>query len=95
MKRAAQLSGSAKDGHNLTQICLDFLATNDFGTSSGDAKLRYLAKIETLLGLRLIVVNPDGTQVIFGGETLNRLLDYLARAEPDVAAATGMVAEQQ
>ena len=95
LKRAAQLSGSTKDGHNLTLISTDFLATNDFGTSSGDAKLRYLAKIETLLGLRLIVVNPDGTQVIFGGETLNRLLDYLARAEPDVAAATEAVGGQQ
>jgi hypothetical protein len=95
LKRAAQLSGSEKEGHNLTLICLDFLATNDFRTSTGEAKLQYLTKIETLLGLGLIVVNPDGTQVIFGGETLNRLLDYLAHAEPDVAAVTGMVGEQQ
>jgi hypothetical protein len=95
LKRAAQLSGSPKDGHNLTLICTDFLATNDFATLSGEAKLQYLAKIEMLLGLKLIVANPDCSQVIFGGETLNRLLDHLAHAEPDVAAATGMAGEQQ
>jgi hypothetical protein len=73
LQRASQLSGSPKDGHNLTLICTDFLATNDFLTASGETKLRYLAKIEQLLGLRLIVVNPDCSEVLHGMDTLEKL----------------------
>ena len=73
LDRAEHLSGSDKEGNNITLICTDFLATNDFLTATGEAKLRYLAKIEQLIGLRLVVVNPDCSQVLHGMDTLDRL----------------------
>jgi len=94
LKRAAKLSGSNKDGHNLALICTDFLATNDFPTLSGEAKLHYLAKIETLLGLKLIVANPDCSQVLYGLATLLRLADAIASVPEESEDVTNKGAGQ-
>lgn len=73
LERASQLSGTDMDTPNLVQICTDFLATNDFLTATGETKLRYIAKIEKLLGLKLIVANADCTELMYGMETLAKL----------------------
>ncbi len=69
IEMAQKLSHSDKKSHNLDMICLDFLATNDFVAGDTDARLRYIAKLERVLGLRLVAVGPDG-DVLYGVDTL-------------------------
>lgn len=79
LERAAELSQSSKKGHNLTMICTDFLATNDFKAGSDPkAVSRYLAKIEQLFGLKLIAVNPKSGDVMYGLQTLARAAKEVA-----------------
>jgi hypothetical protein len=70
LTRASELSGSEKPGHNLTLICTDFLATNDFLTGDQKQKLLYLAKLERLLGVRLVVGDPKTSRVTYGIDNL-------------------------
>lgn len=74
--RAGELSGSAKPGHNLTMICTDFLATNDF-TDKNDyrAICTYLSKMENLLGVRLVAFGKEDLDIVHGAEVLNLLVE--------------------
>ena len=69
IEKAMQLSHSDKKSHNLDLICTDFLATNDLVAGDIDKRLRYVAKMERVLGLRLIAVDQDG-DVLYGLDTL-------------------------
>lgn len=76
LERAGELTNSTKKGHNLDMICLDFLATNDFASASKkvESRAKYLAKIEQVLGIRIIAVdarNPN--DVVYGIGTLSTL----------------------
>ena len=73
LQRAEELSGSPKQGHNLTLVCTDFLATNSFKKSTLSQRLSYLAKLEKALGLQLIAFDPSEKKIVFGIETLERL----------------------
>ena len=73
MRRSIELSGSDKVGHNLSLICLDFLATNDFRFDNEDQKLRFLAKFERLLGYKIIVADPVTSDILYGVGTLEKL----------------------
>jgi hypothetical protein len=72
-KRAEELSGSDKKGYNLSLICLDFLATNDFKFANEEQRIRFLAKYENLMGLKLVVVDPEAEEIVYGMETLEKL----------------------
>lgn len=71
--RAKELSGSNRPGHNFSLICLDFLANNDFTKASEEQKLRYVAKLEKLIGYKFIVVDPSSTDVLYGLATLEKV----------------------
>jgi hypothetical protein len=76
LERAGELTKSTKKGHNLDMICLDFLATNDFvsATKKDESRSRYLAKVEQLLGIRIIAVDAKRpTDVVYGINTLSTL----------------------
>lgn len=76
LKCAAKLSRSGKAGHNITMVCTDFLATNNFqlpGIADSDMYLNYLAKIERLFGKRLVVIDPKAKQIEYGVEALKML----------------------
>jgi len=73
MKRSAELSNSDKVGHNLSLICLDFIATNDFKFSNELQRLRFLAKFERLFNYKMILVDPDAGEVVYGIQTLEQL----------------------
>jgi len=73
LKRAEELSGSERPGHNLSLMCLDFLANNDFTKASEEQKLRYVAKLEKLIGYRFIIVDPSSTDVLYGLATLEKV----------------------
>jgi hypothetical protein len=63
----------AKKGHCLDLICMDFLATNDIKSKDTEAsRERYLAKMETALGLKIIAIDPEG-DIVHGTETLEAL----------------------
>jgi len=83
LARSGELTKSSKKGYNLDLICVDFLATNDFGaqTKQAESRSRYLAKIERLLGVRLIAVDAHNpSDVVYGVATLAAL------AGPDAEA---------
>ena len=69
LSKAAELSHSDKKSHNFDLICTDFLATNDFVAGDLDKRLRYVAKMERVLGLRLVAMDENG-DVLYGMSTL-------------------------
>jgi hypothetical protein len=75
LEKAKALCHSDKKGHQLDMICLDFLATNDFMGNELDKRLRYLRKIEMTLGLKLIAVDPQAKDIVYGLETLQLIAD--------------------
>lgn len=81
LKRASDITGSDKEGHLLDLICTDFIATNDTFGSDLDKRLRYVAKIERSLGLKLIAVDPDAKEIVYGLSTLQMLAPDADEAE--------------
>lgn len=73
LERAKELTNSNAGGHNLSLICLEFVATNDFTKASEEQRLRYVAKMEKLLGYKFIVVDPKTTDVLYGLGTLEKV----------------------
>jgi hypothetical protein len=73
IKRASELSNRSSPGHNLSLICLDYIATNDFTKASEEQRLRYIAKLEKLMGYKLIVVDPKTKDIVFGIGTLEKV----------------------
>jgi len=70
LMRAEELSGSKKRGHNMALICLDFLANNGFREAGVDQKLQFIAKMERVLGVRLVGVDKDTGDVLYGVRNL-------------------------
>lgn len=70
LSRASELAHSDKRGHQLDLICTDFIATNDSMAGDSDKRLRYIAKIERTLGVRLMAVDPESKEIIYGIDTL-------------------------
>lgn len=70
LQRASEISKSDKKSHNLHLICMDFLATNDFKNSPVEDRMAFLAKFESMLGLKLIAVDPESNDVVYGMSTL-------------------------
>lgn len=73
LKRAAELTDKNSPGHNLSLICLDFLSNNDFTRASEEQKLRYVAKLEKLIGYKFVVVEPKTKEVLYGLSTLEKI----------------------
>jgi hypothetical protein len=80
LARSAQLAGIPPQelwqrvAHLLTLICVDFLATNSFGLPDDPAALgRFLAKLEALLGLRLVAFRDD--ELLYANEAILRDLE--------------------
>lgn len=73
LARAGELTNSKSGGHNLSLICLDFLSTNDFAKASEEQRLRYVAKLEKLLGYKFVIVDPHTKEVLFGLSTLEKV----------------------
>lgn len=74
LERASQLSHSKSSSRNLSLICMDFLATNDFKKSDdSENALRYLNRLEQNLNLKIIATDPDTGEVVYGMMTLEKL----------------------
>jgi hypothetical protein len=73
--RASELTGSASPSRNLAMMAIDFLATNAFGVHNDpDARRRYLAKIEKVMGVRLVAFD-QADEIAYGLDTLKRLAE--------------------
>ena len=71
LKRAQDLAGNIKKSPStlISLVCLDFLSGADWKGGDLESKLRFLAKIERSIGLRLVVVDDDD-QVVYGLKAL-------------------------
>lgn len=76
LTRSSQLSNSPKKGHNLTLICMDFLATNEFTKPKDDQIPAFLAKLEQQLGIKLVALLPKHKKVLFGSESLEQMTTW-------------------
>ena len=83
LKRAEQLSGSTKKSNNLTLICTEFLATNEFTKATEEQRLKFLASIEKSLGFKLIAADPETNGVVYGIETLQTIARNAATQEQE------------
>ena len=72
MERAQQMSGSKVDSNNMSLICLDFLATNDFKSDPNQLK-RWLIRVEQTLGMKLVALSKDN-EIVFGYKSLDKIL---------------------
>lgn len=82
LARAKELSNSEKKGHNLEMICTDFLATNDFLKGNDpEMKKRYLAKVEQMIGYKLVAIDPESGDVQYGLQSLAKYAKQLSDEE--------------
>jgi hypothetical protein len=75
LARAEELSGSDKKNHNLDLISQDFLLNNEFRNSKEEDKRAYLRKMENLLGVHLIALDPSTGLPLYNGDLLYRMLE--------------------
>lgn len=74
LERASELSGSKKDGQNLSLICLDFLATNEFFKASLEQTQRFFARIEKALNVKIIVLSKEDHEILYGYKVLDKII---------------------
>jgi len=84
LEASMQISHSVHSSYNLSLICDDFLMTNRLGLP-GDLKvmLHYLARVERHLGVRLVAVDANTSEVLYG---LQALMDSVCLMEKLAAA---------
>lgn len=75
LERASELSGSKKDGQNLSLIALDFLATNEFKKASMEQTQRFFKRLEKALEVKVIVMAPADYEILYGYKTLEKLIN--------------------
>jgi len=85
MDRAKGMSHSEKIGHNLEMICIDFLSNNEFGKAKDFDRKQYIAKIERLLGLKLVAIDLKEGKPVYGGDFLWKLVQERVTAEKEGA----------
>ena len=74
LQKAGEISGSTKKGHRLDLICTDFLANNDIVPGKVEEnRMRLLAKMERVLGVKIIAIDEQVGEVVYGVNTLDRL----------------------
>lgn len=90
-ERAAELTeqgtpGYDKRSRNLELICHDFLGTHTFEHDSVKNKLAFLARMESLLGLRLIILDADAEKLMFGYKSLEKFIAANKQATAELDA---------
>ena len=72
---AAAITGSASKNHNLTMICMDYLATNGAAPPGTQAFRNYLANLEGIFNVRFMVVDHkvQPQELLYGVQALEDL----------------------
>jgi len=74
LQKAGQMSGSDKKSHNLDLICTSFLATNDIIPANiVENRVRFMHRLESIFGVKIIALDEQSKEVVFGVGTLARL----------------------
>lgn len=73
LERASELSNSKKDGQNLSLICLDFLATNEFKNASIEQTQRFFKRIEKAMNVKIVALSPENYEILYGYKTLEKI----------------------
>lgn len=81
LQKASQISNSEKKSNNLSLICANFLATNDFSGTSEEQLLKFVARLEQVLGHKLIVADPDDYSVVYGLENLKKVAIFQVKQQ--------------
>ena len=72
--KAQEVSQSEKVGHNLSMICVEYLANN---AAISDAE-SYLAHVEKLLGVKLVAYRESTETIVYGDALLERVAASVA-----------------
>jgi len=83
LERAKSLSGSDKIGHNVELICQDFLTNNDFGKDAKKDRVTFLTKVERMLGVHLVGIDPATGRPFFGYELMEGVLKDMKGADDE------------
>ena len=70
LKVAKEISQSDSNNHALDMICLEFISTHQMSTVQ-----EYLAKVEAILGVKLIGYDAKDDAIVFGSDTLDSLVE--------------------
>lgn len=85
LSRARELTKSSSRAYNLTMALQDFLLNNTF---LGDPQLKrahYLAKLEDLLGVKIVAFSKDFSQILHGVESLRTVVTHLENPDAKLA----------
>lgn len=87
LEKASEISGSEKPGHNLDNICVEFLANN--GTVLN--RFEFLKRCEAQTELQIVAYDPKESEgigaVVYGDKLLNQLADSFEWVGEDEAGA--------
>ena len=70
-----------REGHALSLICQDFLATHTATPGSKESVVTLLSKYESILGISIIAVDKAKGKIVMGEATLGELADLGANAQ--------------
>jgi hypothetical protein len=80
--KAAQLSNSTSKNNNFDLICTDFLASNDFlAADDPDRVVKYLRKIERAFGIKIIALDGNIDEILFGNRTFDAMMAKSLKGE--------------
>ncbi len=75
LELASQIADSEKPSHLLDLVCMSFVTDNRFQVAPGEKMLKhYLGKMESILGAKFIVIDPNTNDVVVGKQLLNKLV---------------------
>jgi len=66
LARAGELANTKVKGQQLVAVCQDFMATNEWMKDPKKNLQAYFAKFENILGVKMVVVNPKTSDVVYG-----------------------------
>ena len=82
---AEKISGIRVAGANLSLICLEYQALNG-GLGSAKLQKSFFQRLETVLGIRLVALNPDKGEIAYGVDALKAFIGTAEDAEAAEAA---------
>ncbi len=72
LTRCEEITRNPSRSHNLELIAIDFLATNDWGKAKDPrTRLRYLAKMERLMGVRIVAFSAEEERAVYVSPRFN------------------------
>lgn len=71
LKLAEKMTNSEVKSNNLTLICQEFLLTTEAGKDHKEARMKWLPRLEDMLRGKIVFIDSDTEEVIYGAELLD------------------------